>query len=104
MRHFLGRLCAIAALAIASDSAAPAADSDWPRAHNTPVAAPTQTASVACLGGVLNERPTGDYLTVADYPAFAALAAGLRHILICGDSIPAFLPSSQRVGFTSRHR
>ena len=88
MRLHFGGLCALAAIAIASGA----------------VAASGQAAPPACLGGVLNERPTGDYLTVADYPAFAALAAGLRPILICGDSIPALLPSSQRSGFTSRHR
>jgi len=51
---------------------------------------------------VLGGGPTGDYLTPADYPAFAALTAGLRRIFICGDSIPSFLPSSQRAGFMSR--
>jgi hypothetical protein len=59
---------------------------------------------IACLGGVLNERPTGDYLTVSDYPAFAALVADIRRAFICGDSIPPFLPTSERAGFTSRHR
>jgi hypothetical protein len=81
-----------------------APDSDLPFVRQTAAAAPAQPPSSACLGGVLNERPTGSYLTVADYPAFAALASDLRRFLICGDSIPVFLPSSQRDGFTSRHR
>ena len=46
----------------------------------------------------------GDYLTVADYPAFAAPTPGLRRIFICGDSIPPFLPSSEHTGFASRRR
>jgi hypothetical protein len=88
MRLLFGGLCTLAAIAIAGDADA----------------APAQAGPPACLGGVLNERPTGDYLTVADYPAFAALTAELRRFLICGDSIPAFLPSGQRAATNSRHR
>ncbi len=99
MRLLFGSLCALAAALIASDSAT-AADSAPPLVRQANVETPGPTF---CLGGVLNERPTGSYLTLADFPAFVALIAGGRHALICGDSIPAFLPSSQRAGFTSRH-
>jgi hypothetical protein len=101
MRHFLDGLCAVAAVVIVGGSA-PVADSALAMVHKTQAETPAPAPSVACLGGVLSEGPTGDYLTAADYPAFAALTAGLRRIFICGDSIPAFLPSSQRAGFVSR--
>jgi len=52
---------------------------------------------------VLNEGATGNYLTAADYPAFAALTTGLLRVFICGDSIPPLLPASQRAGFASHH-
>jgi hypothetical protein len=101
MRPFLDGLCVVAAVVIAGGSAA-AADSAWAVVHKIHAGAPAAARSVACLGGVLGEGPTGDYLTVADYPAFAALTAGRRRIFICGDSIPPFLPSSERAGFASR--
>jgi hypothetical protein len=101
MRRFLDGLCAFAAAAIVG-GAAPAADSAWAAVRKIQAEAPAPAPSVACLGGVLGGGPTGDYLTPADYPAFAALTAGLRRIFICGDSIPSFLPSSQRAGFMSR--
>jgi hypothetical protein len=103
MRPFLAGVCAFAvAVAIAGGSAA-AANSEWTPADKAHTAAPAQARSAPCLGGVLNEDATGDYLTVADYPAFAALTAGLRRVFICGDSIPSLLPSSERAGFASRH-
>jgi len=100
MRPFLDGLCAVAAVVIVGGSAP--ADSASTLIHKTRAEASTPTHSVACLGGVLNERDASDYLTAADYPAFAALTAGLRRIFICGDSIPFFLPSSERAGFVSR--
>jgi len=100
MRPFLDGLCAVAAVVVLG-GAAPA-NSAATLVHNMRAEAPAPTPSVACLGGVLNERDASNYLTAADYPAFAALTAGLRRIFICGDSIPAFLPSSQRAGFASR--
>jgi len=99
MRLHLGGLCALAAIVIAGDCAM-AANSSPPLVRQANVETPGPSF---CLGGVLNERPTGSYLTLADFPLFAALVAGGRRALICGDSIPAFLPSSQRAGFTSRH-
>jgi hypothetical protein len=102
MRRFLDGLCAAAAVVFAGGSAA--ADGVATPIHKTHAEAPAAGRSVVCLGGVLSEGPTGDYLTVADYPAFAALAAGRRRIFVCGDSIPSFLPSSARAGFASpRH-
>ncbi len=101
MRPFLGALCAVVALLIADDCAA-ATDSALPLVRLTNAATPAPAPF--CLGGVLSERPTGDYLTVSDYPAFAALVADIRRAFICGDSIPPFLPTSERAGFTSRHR
>jgi hypothetical protein len=106
MRRFLDGLCAVAGIVVASvavaGGSAAAANSAWTNVHKTQAETPPPALSVACLGGVLSEGPTGDYLTVADYPAFAALTAGLRRIFICGDSIPSFLPSSERAGFASR--
>lgn len=101
MRPFLGGLCAVAALALVGNPAA--ASNPATPVHETPAAA-TRLGSTACLGGVIAESHTADYLSVADYPAFAAPAAGLRRIFICGDSIPSFLPSAERVGFTPRRR
>jgi hypothetical protein len=95
MRHFLGGLCALVALGGIA-VAAPA--------QKTLVAPLPPTSSPACLGGVLSEGPTRDYLTVADYPAFAALAAGLRRVFICGDSIPSFLPAGENAGGFPRRR
>ena len=107
MRRFLDDLRAVAGVVVASiaiaGGSAAAANNAWTNVHNPHAETPAQARSVACLGGVLNEGPTGDYLTVADYPAFAALAAGVRRVFICGDSIPSFLPSSERAGFASRH-
>ncbi|MGA2495136.1 MAG: hypothetical protein ABSF67_19715 [Roseiarcus sp.] len=103
MRRFLDGLCVVVAFVIVGASPL-AADSAWAAVHKTEAAAPVAAPSVACLGGVLNDRDASDYLTAADYPAFAALTAGLRRIFICGDSIPSFLPSSQRAGFMSRRR
>lgn len=102
MRLLFDGLCAAAAILIAS-GAASAADSAVKLIHKGHAAAPAATYSVACLGGVLAEGPTPDYLTVADYPAFAALTAGMRRVFICGDSIPSFLPSAERAGFVSHH-
>lgn len=104
MRPFIGGLSAFAvALAIASGSAA-AANSEWPPNDKARGTARLPARSVACLGGVLNAGATGSYLTVADYPAFSGQAAGQRRTFICGDSIPSFLPSSERAGFASRRR
>ena len=44
-----------------------------------------------CLGGVLNEDPMVNYLTVGDYPAQAAAPAGWRRVFVCGDRIPPFI-------------
>ncbi len=106
MRRFLDGRCAVAGAVVASVAVAggsAAADSAGALVHKTRAEPPAPAPSVACLGGILSEGPTGDYLTVADYPAFAALTAGLRRVFICGDSIPSFLPSSERAGFASRH-
>jgi hypothetical protein len=103
MRPSLHGLCTVAAFVMVSSSP-PAAGVALATIHKTQAATPAATHSVACLGGVLNERDAGDYLAAADYPAFAALTAGLRRIFICGDSIPSFLPSSERAGFVSRRR
>lgn len=102
MRRFLDGPAVVAAFMIAAGSPL-AADCAWATAHKTPAAAPVAVPSVACLGGVLNDKDVSSYLTVADYPAFAAISAGPRRIFICGDSIPSFLPSATRVGFASRH-
>ena len=107
MRRFLGGLCAVsvgvvAFVAIAGGSAT--ANSAWMNARKARAEPPAPALTVACLGGVLGEGHTTDYLTIADYPAFAALTAGARHIVICGDSIPPFLPSGLRAGFGSRRR
>lgn len=104
MRHSLGGLCAVAAIVIAGGSAAAAASDAGIPVQKTLVAPIARTASPACLGGVLNEGPTRDYLTVADYPAFAAFTAGLRRIFICGDSIPSFLPAGENAGGFPRRR
>ena len=101
MRLLLAGLCAVAAAARVADPAA--VNSAAAPIHKPAAETAAPPASVACLGGVLAEGRTEDYLTVADYPAFAALAAGLRRTFICGDSIPSFLPSSERAGFASRH-
>lgn len=101
MRRFLDGLCVVAALAIVGASAL-ATDSAWAAVHKPGAATLDSAPSVACLGGVLNERDASDYLTAADYPAFAALTVVLRRLFICGDSIPSFLPPSQRAGFMSR--
>ena len=100
MRPLLSRLFTNAAVLIAAHSAASASGAP-PLA---PAAARAPAASVVCLGGVINNGPAGSYLTVADYPAFAAVAAGLRRIFICGDGIPSFLPSSERARFVSRRQ
>jgi len=99
MRAFLGGLCAVVALAIGWSPAA--ANSASTPVHKAP--AQTPAPSTACLGGVIAEGAAGSYLTFADYPAFVTLAAGARRVFICGDSIPSFLPSAERVGFSSRH-
>jgi hypothetical protein len=101
MRHFVGGLCAFVAVGVADGAVAAAAINAGAPAQKTSVAPVAPTSSLACLSGVLNEGPTHDYLTVADFPAFAA---ELRRIFICGDSIPPILPSSERAGFVSRHR
>ena len=102
MRRFLDGLCRRRRFHCDRRRLAAAADSAWAAVHKTLRRRPLAVPSVACLGGVLNDRDAGNYLTAADYPAFAALTAGLRRIFICGDSIPSFLPSSQRAGFVSR--
>ena len=103
MRRLSDGLSVIAAFMVVGASLL-VADGVQAAVHKTPAAAPVAAAPPACLGGVLNDRDAGNYLTAADYPAFAALTAGLRRIFICGDSIPSFLPSSQRAGFVSRRR
>jgi hypothetical protein len=55
------------------------------RTHNAP-------HTVTCLGGVLNEDPAVNYLTLGDYPAQPAPPSGRRRIVICGDRIPPFIP------------
>ena len=100
MRPLLDGFCAVAAVVIVGGSAS--AGSASTLVQETRAEAPAPTHSAACLGGVLNERDASDYLTAADYPAFAALTTGLRRIFICGDSIPSLLPSSERAGFMSR--
>jgi hypothetical protein len=103
MRPFLDGVCALAiAVAIAGGSAA-AANSEWTPVDKGRAAAPIPARSAACLGGVLNERDASNYLTVADYPAFAALTTDLLRVFICGDSIPPFLPANQRASFASHH-
>ena len=103
MRPYLDSVCALAvAVAIVGGSAA-AANSEWMPVDKGRAAAPIPARSAACLGGVLNEGATGNYLTAADYPAFAALTTGLLRVFICGDSIPPLLPASQRAGFASHH-
>lgn len=102
MRPLPDGLCALAIVLIAAGSAA-AKHSAAP-AHVSRGDAQPPGVAVACLGGVLNQGPAGGYLTVADYPAFAAVAAGLQRIFICGDSIPSFLPPSEQTRSTSRHR
>ena len=102
MRPFPDGVCAFAVAVVIAGGSAAAANSEWTRADKGRAVAPTRAPSAPCLGGVLNEVATGDYLTVADYPAFAAPTVGLRRIFICGDSIPPFLPSSLRAGFASR--
>ena len=101
MRPSLAGLYAIAAILIAVQSAA-AADTAATPARETRANERPAVASVVCLGGVVNNGPAGSYLTVADYPAFAAVAVGLRRFFICGDGIPSFLPSSERARFVSR--
>jgi len=101
MRRLLDGFCVVAAFAVVGASPL-AADSALAAVHKTEATAPAAAPSIACLGGVLNERDASDYLTAADYPAFAALTASLRRIFICGDSIPSFLPSSRRASFMSR--
>ena len=103
MRRFLDGLYVAAAFAILGASP-PAADRVWAAVHKNETAAPVAVPSVACLGGILNERDAANYLTAADFPAFAALTEGLRRIFICGDSIPSFLASSQRASVMSRRR
>jgi hypothetical protein len=102
MRPFLDGPRAVAAVAIVGGSAP--ADSASTLVHKARAEGSAPSHSVACLGGMLNERDASDYFTAADYPAFAALTAGVRRIFICGDSIPSILPSSARAGFVSRRR
>jgi hypothetical protein len=102
MQKFLVGLCAGVALAIVAN---PATDSNATTpVRKTLAEASAPAGSLACLGGMIAEGHTGDYLAVADYPAFAALTTGLKRFFICGDSIPSFLPSSERAGFASRRR
>ena len=101
MRRLSDDLSIVAAFVVAGAGLL-AAESATAAVQKTPVAPPVAVASPACLGGVLNDRDAGNYLTSADYPGFAALTAGLRRFFICGDSIPPILPSSQRAGFVSR--
>ncbi len=100
MRFLFDGLCAVAATAIVAGSAA--ASGAASPAHRPVAETSAPPTSAPCLGGVLAEGHTTDYLTVADYPAFAALTAGPRRVFICGDGIPPFLPTSERAGFASR--
>lgn len=104
MRRILEGVCAVVVVLIAARSAA-AADGRAALTHGAHADARAPVASVACLGGVLNDGPSGSYLTVANYPAFSTLGAGLWRSFICGDGVPSFLPSSERERFASRrHR
>ena len=58
-----------------------------------------------CLGGILNEDPAVNYLTLGDYPAYAT-APGERRTFICGDKKPPFVRWTNYnsvVGLTETH-
>ena len=106
MRRFIVGLCALAAVSTVGGPAVSAADGALKRAapvHRDHVEAARPTQTVACLGGVLNDKSTGNYLTVADYPRYAPPALG-RRAFICGDAIPPFIPWSDRNGAGQRGR
>jgi hypothetical protein len=105
MRRFIVGFCALAAI-VSIDAAAAAADGPVKlaaEARKGHVEAARLTQTVACLGGVLNDESTGNYLTVADYPRYATPALG-RRAFICGDAIPPFIPRSDRNGAGQRGR
>jgi hypothetical protein len=101
MRHFLGGFCAFVAVGVVGGADAAAAGDLAAPAQKTLVAPVVRASSPGCLGGVLNEGPTRDYLTVADYPAFAA---NVLRFFICGDSIPPYLPAGENTGGFPRRR
>ena len=86
MRFLLIALCALSG-GFFLDGVADAADVGA-RARNLQAAAAPRPAY--CLGGVLNQDAGATYLTLGDYPAYAAPAANNRRV-VCGDRTPPYI-------------
>ncbi|MGD1036791.1 MAG: hypothetical protein ABR878_06265 [Roseiarcus sp.] len=90
MRPLVDSFCALAGVLVFSVAAC-ASESQLDIHARTNEGVRAARFAVNCLGGVLNEDPAVNYLTVGDYPAQAAAPRGARRVFVCGDRIPPFI-------------